>query len=186
MRASFLLIAAVATLLSALLVAAPIVAADKPSVASQGERFIPGVWVDPDGCEHWVMDDGLEGYMTPHVTREGIPVCRRGKTCAGISSDQLFASNQHHISAAGRARLANFFRSAKATSFIVYGHTDSRASDAQNMALSKRRANAVAAIARKVGSRVQAQWYGERMPVASNRTRSGRAKNRRVEITCLH
>ena len=43
-----------------------------------GERYVPTIWVDPDGCEHWVMDDGAEGYMTPHVTRQGIPVCRRG------------------------------------------------------------------------------------------------------------
>ena len=20
--------------------------------------YLPGIWVDPDGCEHWVMDDG--------------------------------------------------------------------------------------------------------------------------------
>ena len=26
--------------------------------AQQGERYVPGVWIDPDGCEHWVMDDG--------------------------------------------------------------------------------------------------------------------------------
>lgn len=31
----------------------------------KGERYVPTIWVDPDGCEHWVMDDGWEGYMTP-------------------------------------------------------------------------------------------------------------------------
>lgn len=41
------------------------------------ERYIPTIWTDPDGCEHWVMDDGVEGYMTPHVTRHGRPVCNR-------------------------------------------------------------------------------------------------------------
>ena len=41
------------------------------------ERYTPTIWTDPDGCEHWVMDDGTEGYMTPHVTRQGIPVCNR-------------------------------------------------------------------------------------------------------------
>ena len=40
------------------------------------ERYIPSIWVDPDGCEHWVMDDGAEGFMTPHVDRHGRPVCR--------------------------------------------------------------------------------------------------------------
>jgi hypothetical protein len=27
-----------------------------------GERYVPTIWVDPDGCEHWVMDDGAEGF----------------------------------------------------------------------------------------------------------------------------
>ena len=40
------------------------------------ERYEPTIWVDPDGCEHWVMDDGWEGFMTPHVDRNGKPVCR--------------------------------------------------------------------------------------------------------------
>ncbi|MFV2035380.1 MAG: OmpA family protein, partial [Halocynthiibacter sp.] len=35
----------------------------------KGESYVPTIWVDPDGCEHWVMDDGAEGYMTPNVTR---------------------------------------------------------------------------------------------------------------------
>ncbi len=43
------------------------------------ERYEPTIWIDPDGCEHWVMDDGWEGYMTPHVTRDGKPVCHRIK-----------------------------------------------------------------------------------------------------------
>ncbi|MEC8794809.1 MAG: OmpA family protein, partial [Pseudomonadota bacterium] len=64
-----------------------------------GERYIPTIWVDPDGCEHWVMDDGLEGFMTPHVTRDGIPVCRRGNTCGVVSSDQLFETDKAAISA---------------------------------------------------------------------------------------
>ena len=41
------------------------------------ETYIPTIWVDPDGCEHWAMDDGLEGYMDPHLTRQGLPVFDR-------------------------------------------------------------------------------------------------------------
>ncbi|PWJ10352.1 hypothetical protein SAMN05421539_12431 [Jannaschia seohaensis] len=40
------------------------------------ERYTPTIWVDPDGCEHWVMDDGAEGFMTPHLMPNGRPVCR--------------------------------------------------------------------------------------------------------------
>ncbi|MEM7438607.1 MAG: OmpA family protein [Pseudomonadota bacterium] len=151
----------------------------------KGERYVPGVWVDPDGCEHWVMDDGVEGYMTPHVTRQGIPVCKRGNPCMVMNSDQLFRTDSARISNSGKARLRSFFKSAKATSFIVEGHTDSRASDAYNLRLSERRANSVARVAAASGKRVQARWYGERVPVATNRTAHGRQKNRRVEIYCV-
>lgn len=149
------------------------------------QKYVPGIWVDPDGCEHWVMDDGVEGYMTPHVTRDGIPVCKRGNPCAVMNTDTLFATDSAHISAAGRARLRKFFKEAKATTFLIEGHTDSRASDAYNMRLSERRANAVARIAREMGRTAQVRYYGERAPVASNRTAAGRQKNRRVEIYCI-
>ncbi|WP_049642339.1 OmpA family protein [Candidatus Rhodobacter oscarellae] len=151
-----------------------------------GEAYVPTIWVDPDGCEHWVMDDGWEGYMTPHVTRQGIPVCRRGNTCAVMNSDQLFKTDSHRVSRNGKARLEQFFQGAGATSYIIAGHTDSRASDEYNMRLSLNRANAVAAIAQSTGARIaDVRGYGERFPRASNGSRSGMAKNRRVEIICL-
>ncbi len=34
-----------------------------------------GIWVDPNGCDHWIIDDGLEGYMTLRLTPDGKPVC---------------------------------------------------------------------------------------------------------------
>jgi len=151
-----------------------------------GEVYTPGIWVDPDGCEHWVMDDGFEGYMTPHVTRQGIPVCRRGNVCGVMESDQFFATDSHHISTAGQRRLQEFFQKTGATSYIITGHTDSRASDSYNMKLSYNRANSVARVARSVGARIaDVRGYGERMPRASNNTSSGMAQNRRVEIICI-
>lgn len=163
-----------------------ITAAEAQSREVIGEAYVPTIWVDPDGCEHWVMDDGWEGYMTPHVNRQGIPVCRRGNTCAVMNSDQLFKTDSYRISKHGQAALANFFRSAGATSYIIAGHTDSRASDEYNMRLSLNRANAVAAIAQASGARIaDVRGYGERQPRASNRTRSGMAANRRVEIICI-
>ncbi len=151
-----------------------------------GERYIPGIWVDPDGCEHWVMDDGVEGYMTPHVTRKGIPVCRRGNVCGVLNSDQFFATNKYRISAGGRDRLKEFFQQSTAIGFIIAGHTDSRASDEYNMRLSYNRANAVAAVGKSVGAKIiDVRGYGERMPAATNGTTEGMAKNRRVEIICI-
>ena len=115
-------------------------------------QYIPTIWVDPDGCEHWVMDDGVEGYMTPHTNRQGIRVCRRGNVCGVMKSDQFFTTNSARISKHGQARLHQFFRSTKATSYIITGHTDSRASDAYNMKLSLNHANAVAKVAKSSGA----------------------------------
>ena len=151
-----------------------------------GERYIPTIWVDPDGCEHWVMDDGTEGYMSPHTNRQGIPVCRRGNVCGVMNSDQLFSTDSANINARGRKHLADFFRQTGAVSYIITGHTDSRASDQYNMNLSLRRANSVARVAQQSGARIaDVRGYGERMPKASNKTAGGMQQNRRVEIICI-
>ncbi len=164
-------------------------AADAQTPSQEGRDkgvYIPTIWTDPDGCEHWVMDDGAEGYMTPNVNRQGIPVCHRGKVCGMMQSDQFFATDSHRISKHGKARLAQFFKETGAVSYIITGHTDSRASDAYNMRLSYNRAAAVARIARANGARIaDVRGYGERLPAASNGSAAGMAKNRRVEIICI-
>lgn len=70
----------------------------------------------------------------------------------------------------------------------VSGHTDSIGSDAANQVLSERRANAVSSYLMGQGvvrERFEVVGMGERYPVASNDTDSGRALNRRVEIRLL-
>ena len=32
-----------------------------PTRVIEGEQYVPTIWIDPDGCEHWDMDDGAEG-----------------------------------------------------------------------------------------------------------------------------
>ncbi|WP_376871486.1 hypothetical protein [Albirhodobacter sp. R86504] len=34
-----------------------------------------GIWVDPEGCDHWIIDDGVEGYLTQRVDDYGKPIC---------------------------------------------------------------------------------------------------------------
>ena len=34
-----------------------------------------GIWVDPRGCDHWIIDDGVEGYLSQRLSRDGKPVC---------------------------------------------------------------------------------------------------------------
>lgn len=156
-----------------------------PRVAGQIEW---GVWVDDDGCMHWWADGGLEGYMVPRRNpKTGKPVCLKQNTCLIEASDTLFATDSARLTADGRRRLDGFFRSnaSKVFGYGVYGHTDSRASDAYNLDLSERRAAAVANVARAHGAHVEREiGYGERQPIASNATAAGMQKNRRVEIVC--
>ncbi|WGH79309.1 hypothetical protein [Jannaschia ovalis] len=35
----------------------------------------PGIWVDPRGCDHWLIDDGVEGYLSQRLSPDGKPVC---------------------------------------------------------------------------------------------------------------
>lgn len=37
---------------------------------------VANIWVDPDGCQHWYVDDGIEGYMSPRLRPDGTPMCR--------------------------------------------------------------------------------------------------------------
>jgi len=65
------------------------------------------------------------------------------------------------------------------------GHTDSVGTEAYNQGLSERRVASVKAYIVKKGidgGRVSGQGFGESKPIADNKTREGRAKNRRVEI----
>jgi outer membrane protein OmpA-like peptidoglycan-associated protein len=70
----------------------------------------------------------------------------------------------------------------------VEGHTDARGSDASNMRLSQRRANAVRTYLLKQGvdpARLKAVGYGESKPIAPNSSDVGREANRRVEFVIL-
>ena len=67
----------------------------------------------------------------------------------------------------------------------IEGHTDSTGSHEMNMKLSDSRAASVAAYLKANGideSRMTSKGYGPDVPLASNKTAAGRAKNRRVEM----
>lgn len=67
----------------------------------------------------------------------------------------------------------------------IEGHTDSEGSDSFNMQLSKDRAQAVRDFLTQRGiaaDRLETAGYGETRPLDTNRTASGRARNRRVEF----
>ena len=65
----------------------------------------------------------------------------------------------------------------------IGGHTDSQGSNADNKALSERRAQAVLAFMTQRGvptEGVRAVGFGEGSPIADNNTAAGRAANRRI------
>jgi len=67
----------------------------------------------------------------------------------------------------------------------VGGYTDDVGSAAANLKLSERRAQAVRQAIVRDGiapTRVQAEGYGEKHPVADNATEEGRARNRRIAL----
>ena len=69
--------------------------------------------------------------------------------------------------------------------FLLEGHTDSDGKDEANLKLSKERAAAVKNYLVENGiaaSRLTSEGFGETRPVASNKTKAGKAENRRVEV----
>ncbi|AMO78231.1 MULTISPECIES: OmpA family protein [Pseudomonas] len=83
-------------------------------------------------------------------------------------------------------QLASYLQQNPERKVLVEGYTDSSGSAGYNQGLSERRADSVrmALLAQGVDpARVTTRGYGKDYPVASNATSSGRAQNRRVEVT---
>jgi len=175
--------AAIVAALSVMSLTGPVAAQSTGAITGTVE---PTIWIDPDGCMHWIADGGVEGYLEGRVNpQNGMPVCLQMNTCLVENTDTLFATDSSRLTHAGRSRLQQFFSSAGAFAYAIYGHTDSRASDEYNIGLSQRRAASVAAVAHSVGARVAREiGYGERRPRVPNTSAANMQQNRRVEIVC--
>ena len=71
------------------------------------------------------------------------------------------------------------------SNFSIEGHTDSDGKDAANQTLSEDRAGAVKNYLLENGiaaSRLTSKGFGESTPIDSNKTKAGKANNRRVEV----
>ena len=71
----------------------------------------------------------------------------------------------------------------------IQGHTDDVGDDAKNLDLSQRRAESVKAYLVAQGideGRLEAKGFGETVPIADNKTKAGRAENRRVEFKLIN
>ncbi|AGX87012.1 outer membrane protein OmpA [Candidatus Symbiobacter mobilis] len=104
------------------------------------------------------------------------------------SADAFFDFDKAVLKAEGKSKLDDLAAKVKGVSvdvILAVGHTDAIGTDAYNQGLSERRAAAVRNYLVSKGidaARVKAEGMGETKPVADNKTRDGRAQNRRVEV----
>jgi outer membrane protein OmpA-like peptidoglycan-associated protein len=100
-----------------------------------------------------------------------------------------FGTDLHNLDVAAVTKLrqlVNDIDGAKVAELLITGHTDSRASDSYNNALSQRRASAVADYLRAhqvITDNTHIAWRGEQQPAADNASASGMAMNRRTEVS---
>jgi OOP family OmpA-OmpF porin len=105
-----------------------------------------------------------------------------------FAADAFFDFDKAVLKPEGRAKLDEMVSKIGGLNLevvIAVGHTDSIGSDAYNQKLSVRRSEAVKAYLVSKGvekNRIYTEGKGEKQPVADNKSRDGRAKNRRVEI----
>jgi outer membrane protein OmpA-like peptidoglycan-associated protein len=110
-----------------------------------------------------------------------------------LSDDSVkFPRSGSDLSPEAKSRLMEFVQKLKNDNKNVYleiqGHTDSSGSPAANRRLGEDRAEAVRRFMNEQGvalNRMSTISYGEDSPVASNKSRAGRAQNRRVVVIVL-
>ena len=108
-----------------------------------------------------------------------------------FAADVLFDFDKAVIKPEGKSKLDDLSSKMSGINLevvIAIGHADSIGSDAYNQRLSMRRAESVKAYLVSKGieaNRVYTEGKGEKQPVADNKTRDGRAKNRRTEIEVI-
>ena len=129
-------------------------------------------------------------YLPPPVVRTASPpLLMQAVPATGPATTVHFAFDRSNLDATDRAKLdqvvAGSAGMAQVEGVSVVGHTDSIGSRRYNQGLSMRRATAVAEYMTSRGvppGNIAVAGAGESQPVASNRTRRGRAANRRAEV----
>ena len=143
---------------------------DKDTFLDQDDKCPLEFGVAPDGCP--------KKYTNVVVT----------KTKIEIKQTIFFEFNKATIKRVSYALLNEVAQAMQDNPTIkveVQGHTDSVGNDRFNLKLSQKRAESVTAYLAKRGvsaDRMVPKGYGENVPIADNRTKDGRAQNRRVEF----
>jgi OOP family OmpA-OmpF porin len=153
-----------------------------------------GAKVDEKGCE---LDSDGDGVNDSQDKCPGTPKGDRVDAVGCSFKEELvlqgvvFETNSADLRSESLPVLENAIATLKRypeLTIEVAGHTDSRGSDAYNLQLSGKRAQAVLDYLEKGGvtNKLSSRGYGERQPVASNDTDPGRQQNRRVVLRVLN
>lgn len=116
------------------------------------------------------------------------PVAAAAPAKVTFAADAFFDFDKAVLKPEGKAKMDDLVSKVKGINLeviIAVGHTDAVGTDGYNQKLSVARAEAVKAYLLSKGiekSRVYTEGKGEANPVADNKTKEGRAKNRRVDI----
>jgi OOP family OmpA-OmpF porin len=147
-----------------------------------------GVKVDVFGCPLDSDRDGVSDYLDqcPN-TPIGATVDARG--CWTFAAVVLFDINSAEVKSEAYSMLQEAVLIMKKNPDLkieIDGHTDSTGTEAYNMILSEKRAEAIKDHFISSGidpNRLTTKGFGITKPAASNKTKAGRAQNRRVELT---
>ena len=146
------------------------------------------------GCDGALM--AAPAAATPAAPAAATPAAAAAAAAAPVAAaskvtyaaDAFFDFDKSVLKAEGKAKLDDLVGKVKGINLeviIAVGHTDATGPDGYNQKLSVARSEAVKAYLVSKGiekSRVYTEGKGEKQPVADNKTKEGRAKNRRVEI----
>jgi hypothetical protein len=66
---------------------------DRGTATKDLSQLVAGIWVDPNGCDHWIIDDGVEGYLSARLDKYGKPVCS-GAAPANVATGNFKAARQ--------------------------------------------------------------------------------------------
>ena len=147
-------------------------------------------WPDTDGDSVLDKDDKCPNQAGT-VANNGCPEAPNAEVQAKLTSYARtinFDTGKSSIKEAANETLQAIVAILKEfpkSNFIVEGHTDSTASEKFNQKLSEARAAQVVDYLTSFGvdaARLSSVGFGENNPIASNKTKEGRATNRRVEV----
>lgn len=145
----------------------------------------------PDSDGDGVLDPQDECPKTPGpASNKGCPVleARQAAIVKRAFANLEFDFNKASIRATSLPALTELAKVLKETPTLrltLSGHTDNAGNAKANLELSKRRTLAVQTYLLKAGAaktQITSLWYGDKKPIASNKTPAGRTKNRRVEM----